>query len=221
MMSLRVDWCTYDAAAYACRTWHYSRAVPMPPMQHLGVWEGGRFIGAIVFAKGASPTLGCPFGATRAETAELVRVALRQHESPVSRMMRFAIKLLRVASPGLRLLVSYADPEQGHHGGIYQASGWVYTGASGSAVVYDMPDGTMKHGRDFRGASFGRQIAIPKGAVPRRTEPKHRYALGLDPAMRDVVRSMEQPRPRCAPSIDDDAPGSQPGEAGSLPSGAL
>ena len=41
-----------------------------------------------------------------------------------------AIKMLRRQSPGLRLLVSYADPEQGHHGGIYQGGNWIYLGHS-------------------------------------------------------------------------------------------
>jgi len=31
-----------------------------------------------------------------------------------------------------RIVVSYADENQGHHGYIYQATNWVYTGKSGS-----------------------------------------------------------------------------------------
>jgi hypothetical protein len=31
---------------------------------------------------------------------------------------------------GLRLIVSFADTAQGHHGGIYQAAGWIYSGGT-------------------------------------------------------------------------------------------
>ena len=33
--------------------------------------------------------------------------------------------------PGIRLLVSYADLNQGHEGKIYQASNWVFVGKTG------------------------------------------------------------------------------------------
>lgn len=42
--------------------------------------------------------------------------------------MAIALKMLRRRCPGLRLVVSYAAGEQGHHGGIYQAGGWTYAG---------------------------------------------------------------------------------------------
>lgn len=35
-----------------------------------------------------------------------------------------------------RLLIAYADPSVGHHGGIYQASNWLYVGESSRKVVY-------------------------------------------------------------------------------------
>ena len=39
---------------------------------------------------------------------------------------------------GLKFLVSYADPAQGHLGTIYQATGWVYTGLSEAMPMYDI-----------------------------------------------------------------------------------
>ena len=41
-----------------------------------------------------------------------------------------ALRLLARHSPGLRLVVSYADPAQGHVGTIYQAAGWTYLGVT-------------------------------------------------------------------------------------------
>jgi len=52
--TLRIDWCSYDAARYAVEHWHYSRSLPCSKTARLGVWEDGKFIGAIVFAWGAN-----------------------------------------------------------------------------------------------------------------------------------------------------------------------
>ncbi|WP_449441465.1 Mom family adenine methylcarbamoylation protein [Serratia entomophila] len=51
--------------------------------------------------------------------------------SPVSQILAKAIKFLSAVCPGLRLIVSYADKDQNHHGGIYQATNWIYEGLFG------------------------------------------------------------------------------------------
>ncbi len=123
---LRLDWCSHEAAKYAVEHWHYSRTMPVGKMAKLGVWEDGRFIGAIVFAQGNNQYQGNALGLTMHEVCELVRVALTTHKSSVSRIVRIALAMLRSAQPGLRVILSYADPEHGHVGGIYQAGGWTY-----------------------------------------------------------------------------------------------
>ena len=65
------------------------------------------------------------------ECAELCRIALNKHVTPVSRILSIAIKMLKREMPGIRLLVSYADLNQGHEGKIYQASNWVFVGMTG------------------------------------------------------------------------------------------
>ena len=39
--------------------------------------------------------------------------------------MAIAVRLLRRQSPGLRLIVSYADPEHAHVGVLYQSMNWL------------------------------------------------------------------------------------------------
>lgn len=90
----------------------------------LGVWEKGMFIGAIVFGCGASSRPGDQFGVKTIEVCELCRVALRAHALPVTRILKVAMNFLRRGAPGIRIVVSYADPQQGHYGGIYQAGNW-------------------------------------------------------------------------------------------------
>lgn len=118
--ALRLDWCTHAAAKYAVETWHYSKRMPMPPLVRVGVWEGGKFIGCVLFGRGANASLGSPYGLNQTQCAELVRVAMTTHVVPVTRVVALAIKFLAKHSPGLRLVVSFADPSRGHHGGIYQ-----------------------------------------------------------------------------------------------------
>ena len=124
---LTLAWCSHAAAKYAVEHWHYSRTMPAGKNAMIGVWEEGQFLGAVLFGTGAgNATNGRRFGlAQRFEVAELVRVALREHRTPVSRIVAIALRMVRTQSPGLRLIVSFADPYHGHVGGIYQAMGWL------------------------------------------------------------------------------------------------
>src|SRR5947207_16000227 len=94
-------------------------------------WEDGKFIGAVVLAWGANRHLAGEYKLKMTECAELCRIALDRHVTPVSRIISIAVKMLKREMPGIRLLVSYADPNQGHEGKIYQASNWLFVGMTG------------------------------------------------------------------------------------------
>jgi len=123
--NLRIDWATHQAAKYACENWHYSKSVPVPPLVKIGVWEREKFVGVVIFSRGASSNLMSPYGLRQSEGCELTRIALTKHDAPVSRIVRLAIQFLKRNSPELRLIVSFADPQYGHHGGVYQAGNWI------------------------------------------------------------------------------------------------
>lgn len=192
---------------HACRCWHYSRSLPTPPQVPVGVWEDGRFVGVVVFSRGNSPNIGRPFGLSQREVAELTRVALREHSTPVSRIVAIAVRLLRKSSPGLRLLVSYADPEQGHHGGIYQAMGWAYIGESPPARTYLDKAGRRWHSRMVSPTGwrkvYGRQRRVLTTAECELvvSPGKHRYALALDKSLAPVLEERAQPYPKRAPDL--------------------
>ena len=233
---LRLDWCNYKAALYACRHWHYSGTIPASKRASLGVWEEGSFVGAIIFTLGSgNSTDGRSFGISRFfEMAELQRVALREHQTPVSRMLSIAVRMLSKQSPGLKLLVSYADPSMGHHGGIYQAAGWVYVGRSGESTVYIAKDGTRYNSRviSLKGykLNYGKYFLnpVPYNELTKTIAPaKHKYLLPLDPATRLVIEAMAQaypmrpkdsseplgsPAERGRGSTDPDAPNNRQGD---------
>lgn len=75
----------------------------------LGVWEDDKFIGAVVFAWGANRHLAGEYKLKMTECAEVCRVALAKHSTPVSRIISIAVKMLKREMPGIRLIVSYAD----------------------------------------------------------------------------------------------------------------
>lgn len=204
---LRVDWATRDAAKFATDRWHYSRSLSSAKNVYLGAWEDGAFCGAVVFGIGAGAvTNGVRFGLKAAgEVAELTRVALRPgHVTPVSRIVAIAVRMLKKQSPGLRLLISFADPQQGHHGGIYQAGGWIYAGETKPDVEY-MVSGKWVHHRTA--TSRGSVVGLPSRKLP----PKLRYLMPLDAEMGKRIAPLAKPYPKRAKqaTTDDQSAGRQ------------
>lgn len=201
--------CTRAAAQFAVSHWHYSKTLSSAKNVYFGVWEQGRFIGSIIFGIGSGNTTnGERFGLSRnGDMAELTRVALSQHSAPVSRIISIAITLLRRHSPGLRLLISMADPAQGHFGGIYQAGNWIYTGQTRPDVMY-FHKGKWRHHRTVTSACSAK--GLPSRPVP----PKHRYLFPLDSEMGLKIESFRKPYPkratRATESVQDLGGGSTP-----------
>ena len=223
-VDLRIGWATHAAAKYACENWHYSGCLPAGKLVKVGAWEGGKFIGVVLFGRGATPNLGKPYDLGQDECVELVRIALTKHENAVSRIASLAMKFLHKANPKLRLIVSFADSSQGHHGGIYQAGNWVYNG-QGVASRFWKVHGRITHPRTVieRGGSntlIGAKKMDPNASAVM-VAGKHRYLMPLDKAMRNQVLPLSKPYPKRAQSIDADAPDFQSGEGGSTPTCAL
>jgi hypothetical protein len=124
VLELKLDWCTKKAASYACRNYHYSGGMPSGKLVCIGVWEDSRFIGAIVYGLGANDKFSRAWGLKTTEVCELSRVALGKHEATVTKMIAISLKMLRRFCPGIKVVVSYADLDQGHDGVIYRAGNW-------------------------------------------------------------------------------------------------
>ncbi len=225
---LRLDWCSYEAAKYACEHWHYSKSIP-PRGQHVqvGIWEGGGFVGVVLYGRGASPKLVAPYGVSPTEGCELVRVAMRSHAAPVSRCVAVSLRFLRRLCPGIRVVVSFADPQEGHHGGIHQAGGWTYLGTTSADHKYRDRLGRVWHSRQV--SKTGEIVEFGKRRVTRRhdeceriaTPGKHRYAMPLDKAMRRQLASMSKPYPKRVRSDTSDTLPVQGRKGGATPTRTL
>lgn len=210
--------CTRPAAVYAITNWHYSQRMPAGKLIHYGAWEHGQYIGTVIYGRGASPPLYQSFDLDPTELVELVRVALTTHTTPVTQIVAETIRQLRTTNPGLRLIVSFADPDHGHHGGIYQAGNWIYTGTTGATRLFWVR-GRWVHHRvvgDTKGSLY--QLHKNNPFPSRIAPPKHRYLYPLDKAMRRRIRILAQPPPAAERSTVIYPPNRE-GSAGSTPAG--
>jgi hypothetical protein len=78
-------------------------------------------------------------------------------------------------------LISYADPNVGHKGGVYRAASWVYLGQSEESRAYRGPDGQILSRRKFHSGSKSMTKAeiLSKGFTQLKLPGKERFAKPL------------------------------------------
>lgn len=219
-MKLLVDFCSYNAAKYSCLNFHYSKAIPAGKLVKFGVWEDDKFIGSIIYGRGANNHMLNPYGLTAEQGCELVRIALTDHKTPVTKLVAITIKLLKKHSPGLKLIVSYADSRQNHLGIIYQAGNWLYTGEAKTTPDF-FYKGRWTHQRTI-------SSAIKNGSLTheemRKLETRdggfrHRYLYPLDAGLRKQLELQSKQYPKnMRDELESKASDSQSEEAGAVPS---
>lgn len=214
---MRVDFCSQAAMTFAVGAWwhHDGRhTLPKSRLNRFGVWEDGEFVGVIVFGCGANKDLFAPYGLDQFQGAELLRIALRENRvSSVSAVIGASVRLLHKYSPGLRLLVSFANPDDRHIGVVYQASNWIHDGMSNPTPEF-IVHGELIHCR----AAYKMREAHPMGGVVTKNmvdwlrmfiDPaaitnlcvsKYRYVYPLDRAMRRQLLPLARPFPKVRPN---------------------
>jgi hypothetical protein len=112
-------------------------------------------------------------------------------------------------NPHTRLVASFADPQQNHHGGIYQAMNFIYTGESSPTIMFTVHGRTMhtrsvgalmkRHRRnedDHRPWLEWLRTEIDPHADTYTAPGKYRYLLPLDRGMRRQIEKLRQPYPQ-------------------------
>jgi hypothetical protein len=223
---LKIDWCTHEAAKYAVENWHYSKRMPKSKLAKFGVWEDSKFVGVVIFGVGATPEIAKPFGLKSIEVCELVRVALAKHQTQVSRIVSICLRKLRESMPGLRVVVSFADTSQGHHGGIYQAGNWVLTGSM-EYHAYEVNGETvhprvchLRYGKGGQSIPWLRANIDPQ-AKRVRNGIKHKYVMPLDDEMRKQIEPLRKPYPKRVRSVDSDTSATHAEKGGANPTRTL
>jgi hypothetical protein len=99
-----------------------------------GLFDGDTLVGGIIFGIPSSFTLRCGIcGVAEAQhVVELTRLWVDDSvpKNGESRLIGFALREMKRLEPDLDIVVSFADEGAGHHGSIYQATNFLYTGTS-------------------------------------------------------------------------------------------
>jgi hypothetical protein len=107
---------------------HYSHAFPSAEV-NLGFYVDGKLNSVIVYGKSATSKMA---DSLPGKYLELVRLFSFDWagKNMESYCISKSIKYIQKHHPDIKVLVSFADPEQGHDGIVYQATNWLYCGKS-------------------------------------------------------------------------------------------
>jgi hypothetical protein len=153
---------------------HYSRK-PSIFWAGFGLFENGLLSGVAVFGQPSPAIQKHAFKNRDFRLFELSRVVI---QSPTRNAASFLIsQALKLLAPRPCAVVSYADSAHGHCGIIYQATNWIYTGATKSHDHAYLIDGEKVHPMTLRdrGITSPKKWADENGVRTVAPEPKHRY----------------------------------------------
>jgi len=127
-------------------------------------------------------------------------VALREHFWPVTRILRIALLKVSQLCPGLRLIISYADPEQSHVGAIYQGANWLYLGKTSLCEHFVMSrTGKRVHSKSLKTGKRGYATSLlAAGEIQQVKTWKYKYVWPIDKTLIPALKEMAQPYPKQA-----------------------
>lgn len=195
---MRLEIASNKAIKYACMNFHYSRAVPNVGLAYNVFNNKNEWCGVICYGVGATNNIASPYNLKQGEVIELLRMALNGKQESTTKAMAISLKLIKKNAPNVKLIVSYADSEQGHFGTIYQATNWYYTGFSTDTNL--IINGKREHRRTL-GSRFGtcssEKIKLMGYEVKVfKTKPKWKYIYPLHKSLIPMCKSMAKPYPK-------------------------
>jgi hypothetical protein len=143
-MSIKDKYTVKPIDSYLCKEWclkkHYAKR--LPPIEHaFGLWDNeGMMQGIVTYGTPVSSTLRDLWD-NKYKLMELNRLVI--NEGLEKNVLSFLVAQSFNQMPKPMVLVSYADTSKNHHGYIYQATNWFYTGLS--AVFKDYYVKGMEH----------------------------------------------------------------------------
>lgn len=149
-MSIKEKYSVRSIDTYLTKEWllfkHYAKRIPSISYS-FGLFKDGILVGVLTIGKPASPQL-CE-GVCGSEFSkyvyELNRLCVNDGLDK-NALSFFVSQCLQIIKDNL-ILVSYADTEYGHNGYIYQATNWIYTGATKERTDIGFEDGS--HSRHY------------------------------------------------------------------------
>jgi hypothetical protein len=197
---MRLEIASTKAIKYACLNFHYAKAVPNVGIAFNVYNQNNEWCGVICYGVGATNNIASPYDLKQGQVIELLRMALNGKQESTTKALAISIKLVAKKNPNVKLLVSYADSEQGHFGTIYQATNWFYTGYSVDTNL--IVNGKREHRRTLGSRlgtcskekieSMGFDVKVLK------TKPKWKYVYALEKSLIPLCKSLAKPYPKPA-----------------------
>ncbi len=190
---------------------HYSRRASIF-WAGFGLEEEGQITGVAVYGQPSPPIQKHAFKERDFRLYELSRVVVQSRtKNAASFLVANSLKLLE---PKPCAVISYADMEQNHCGIIYQATNWLYTGATKSHDKAYIVDGKRVHPMTLRdrGITDPTRWAKENGIEMVPPAPKHRYFqfVGDRRQRRTMLAMLKYPvsgsYPKCDQQRYDDGP---------------
>lgn len=195
---MRLEKASFKAIKYAVMNWHYSKSVPSVQFAHAVFNSKSEWCGVVCYGMGAANNIARPYNLRQGNVIELVRIAMNGKQESTSKALAISLKLLKKNNPHLKLIVSYADSEQGHSGIIYQATNWIFTGDSTDTNI--VINGKRMHrrsiGSKYGTSSIGKLKRMGLDCQIIQTKPKHKYIYPLTKDIRELCLSLSKPYPK-------------------------
>lgn len=200
---MRLEKASRKAIEYACKMFHYAKSVPNVGLAYSVFNDAKEWCGVVCFGIGATNNIAMPYNLNQGQVIELVRMALNGKQDSTTKALGIALRLVAKDAPNVKLIVSYADSEQGHYGTIYQATNWTYTNYSTDNVF--IVNGIRMHRRSlnskYNTSSF--EVLKSKGldVIPVKTKPKWKYIYPLDKSLIPMCKALSKPYPKSSAAL--------------------
>lgn len=196
------------------REHHYSARMPSNIQHIYAARDSGGLLGDTGTVRAAA-IFSIPPTRWAEPVLELSRL-VRDPEWNVNLSQLLAFSARHIKASGHHLLVSFADWTQGHHGGIYQASGWKYHGQRTPAMDGVLIDGAFVPGRSCNSRYGTRSPEKLKAMLPscnvethfdagKHLYWRHLTVAGKTRAKRLCLKSNPYPKPAACP-LDEREP---------------
>ena len=173
---------------------HYAKRWPSISYAY-GLFDDDELIGCVTYGTPASATLRAGIAGIEnaGKVLELNRLVLKYNEkNQASFLVGYSLRKL----PHNRYIISFADIAQGHNGGVYRASNFMYCGLSAKRTDWKVKGMEHLHGQtiadEFRGSpnraacmreKYGDNFYL----APRSRKHRYIYVTGKNPEKRRMV----------------------------------
>lgn len=164
--------------------WHYSHRIPTGKNISYGLYDNGDLYAVIIYGIGVNAYQAKFLGVDSVlEIKRMCRSEPPIKEYPLSRFIAITLRMVRKEHP-CQCIVAFADPEQGHEGTVYKASGFVMHGKTNAEWHLVDGDGNKRHRRFAFRHSRRNGISIKEsrdalGLERIQTKPKYRWVKYL------------------------------------------